>query len=52
MRMTSGEIVAEFQDGVLSQLFERQEIVAMIQALFELNPQVQANLTILNSDGS
>ncbi len=52
MRMTSGEIVAEFQDGALSQLFERQEIVAMIQALFELNPQVQANLTILNSDGS
>lgn len=44
MRMTSGEIVAEFQDGLLSQLFERGEIISLIGALFESTPQVQLNL--------
>ena len=47
MRMTSGEIVSEFQDGPLGQLFERGEIVSLIGALFEPTAQVQQNLAKL-----
>ena len=47
MRLTSGEIVTDWQDGVLGQLFDKEEIVSLIGALFELTPMVSQNLARL-----
>ena len=47
MSMTSSEIVTGFQDGVIGQVFDRDEVIGLIEALFERTPAVEANLGLL-----
>jgi hypothetical protein len=44
MSMTSLEIVTEWEQGTLGNLFDKDEVVLLIKALFEDTPQVQMNL--------
>jgi len=44
MSMTSAEIVTGFLDGILGGLFDRQEVVTLVGALFEPTDQVRSNL--------
>ena len=44
MSMTSAEIVTGFLDGILGGLFDRQEVVTLVGALFEPSDQVRSNL--------
>lgn len=49
MRLTSRDIVERWNQGSLSS-FSRQEVIMLIQALFEDTPQVRSSLVMLQDD--